>query len=35
MNPIERAVYEQRLANMIIAQNRYLELQKKALDSER
>jgi hypothetical protein len=34
MNPIERAVYEQRFANMTIAQNCYLELQKKALDSE-
>jgi hypothetical protein len=31
MNPIERAVYEQRLANMTIAQNRYLELQKKVV----
>jgi hypothetical protein len=35
MNPIERAVYEQRFANMIVAQNSYLELQKKALDNER
>jgi hypothetical protein len=32
MNPIERAVYEQRFANMIIAQNSYLELQKKQME---
>jgi hypothetical protein len=30
MNLSERAVYDQRLANMTIAQNRYLALQKKA-----
>jgi hypothetical protein len=34
MNPIERSVYEQRLANMIIAQNSYLALQKKALNEQ-
>jgi hypothetical protein len=29
MNPIETALYEQRFANMAIAQNSYLEMQKK------
>jgi hypothetical protein len=32
MNPIERAVYEQRSFNMAAAQTSYIELQKKALN---
>jgi hypothetical protein len=32
MNPIERAVYEQRLSNMITAQKSYIQFQKKMLN---
>jgi hypothetical protein len=32
MNPIERAVYEQRFANMTAAQNSYIQFQKKVLE---